>query len=177
MADHRRELKSQYDALRRLYDDLHGTTFARRDWHAEVVARRTLGSDDRIEHGFLAEHFLIAWSDWRGLFDRYCRYFGQPAESFPGTWSRLIAQCDVLVFRLAREPALDEIIAHSWIDPDDGSFKPVSRRRYDIATIYSQVARRTSGRSSWSGARRSSRRWPARRPRSRRRPRAVAPLP
>ena len=49
MADHRRELKSQYDALRRLYDDLHGTTFARRDWHAEVIARparwgRTSGS-------------------------------------------------------------------------------------------------------------------------------------
>ena len=157
MADHRRELKSQYDALRRLYDDLHGTTFARRDWHAEVIARRTLGSDDRIEHGFLAEHFLIAWSNWRGLFDRYCRDFGQPAQSFPGTWSRLIAQCDVLVFRLARGPALDEIIARSWIDPDDGSLKPVSRRRYDIATIYSQIARACKGRKL-SGARRSSRR-------------------
>jgi hypothetical protein len=55
MADHRQELKSRYDALRRLYDDLHGTTFARQDWHAEVVARRTLGSDERIEHWFLAE--------------------------------------------------------------------------------------------------------------------------
>ncbi len=50
-------------------------------------------------------------------------------------------QCDVLVFRLARESELDEIIARSWIDPDDASFKPGSRRKYDIATIYSQIAR------------------------------------
>lgn len=141
MADHRRELKSLYDALRRLYADLHGTTLARRNWHAEVPARRTLGSDERIEHWFLAEHFLTTWSHWGGLFERFCRYFGQPADSFPRTWSQFIANCDGLVFRLTRDEALDEIIARSWTDPDDSAFRPLARRKYDIATIYSQVAR------------------------------------
>ena len=72
MADHRHELKSRYDSLPRLYDDLSGTALARRGWRDEVIARRTLGSDERIEHGFLAEHFLVTWSNWRGLLDRYC---------------------------------------------------------------------------------------------------------
>lgn len=141
MADHKGGLRSQYNALRRLYADLHGTTFARRDWHAEVPTRRTLKSDERIEHWFLAEHFLITWSNWRGLFERFRRYFGQPADSFPRTWSELVAKCDVLVFRLVRDASLDEIIARSWFDPDDAAFRPVSRRKYDIATIYTQVAR------------------------------------
>ena len=141
MANHRQELRSRYDVLRRLYDDLRETTFARLDWHAEVLARRTLAQDERIEHWFLAEHFLVTWSNWRGLFDRFCRYFGQPADSFPKTWSQLIANCDVLVFRLTRDRNLDGIIARSWSDPDHSAFRPDSRRRYDIATIFSQIAR------------------------------------
>jgi len=49
----------------------------RRGWNTEVIARRTLGDDDRIELWFLAEHFLTTWSNWRGLVDRFHRYFGQ----------------------------------------------------------------------------------------------------
>ena len=50
MVDYRRELRSRYGSLSRLYEDLRGTAFARMDWDAEVLARRTLGSDDRIEN-------------------------------------------------------------------------------------------------------------------------------
>src|SRR5215470_3515421 len=141
MVDYRRELKSRYSSLSRLYEDLRGTAFARMDWDAEVLARRTLGSDDRIEHWFLAEHFLVTWSNWRGLLDRFCRYFGQPVESFPKTWSQLIVKCEVLVFQLAQERELDGIIAFSWVNPDQRTFPPDSGERYDIAAIYSRLAK------------------------------------
>ena len=40
--------------------------------------------------------------DGQGLFDRFIRYFGQPADSFPKTWSQLSVNCELLVFTLAR---------------------------------------------------------------------------
>ena len=54
------------------------------------------------------------------------------------------------MFRLAREPELDEIIARSWIDPDLRWPNPASRRHgYDIATIYRQIARGHERAASW----------------------------
>src|ERR1017187_1283705 len=103
MANLRNELKSRHASLRRLYDDLRDSSFARLGWNTEVRARRTLGSDATIEHWFLAEQFLINWSDWKGLLDRFCRYFGQETDSFPKTWSKLIVNCELLVFILARD--------------------------------------------------------------------------
>ena len=140
MANRRRELKSRQVSLRRLHDDLRESSFARRDWNAEVRARRTLGSDDTVEHWFLAEQFLMTWSNWQGLFERFCRYFGQPAESFPKTWSQLIANCELLVFTLARDRNLDEMIAKSWIDPDHILGRLPKDRGYDVASIYTQIA-------------------------------------
>jgi hypothetical protein len=51
MANLKNELKSRQASLRRLYDDLRDSSFARQDWNAAVRARRTLGSDETIEHG------------------------------------------------------------------------------------------------------------------------------
>jgi hypothetical protein len=141
MANLKNELKSRQASLRRLHDDLRDSSFARRNWNAEVRARRTLGSDETIEHWFLAEHFLVTWSNWQGLFDRYCRYFGQSADTFPGTWSQLIAKCEVLVFILARDRDLDEIIAKSWIDQGPMLDWVAKGRGYDISSIYTQVVR------------------------------------
>jgi hypothetical protein len=47
MANLKNELKSRQASLRRLYDDLRDSSFARQDWNAAVRARRTLGSDAR----------------------------------------------------------------------------------------------------------------------------------
>ena len=41
MANLRNELKSRHASLRRLYDDLKGSSFARAGWNTEVRARRT----------------------------------------------------------------------------------------------------------------------------------------
>ncbi|MFI5458511.1 MAG: hypothetical protein ACHRXM_24020 [Isosphaerales bacterium] len=141
MANLRNELKSRHASLRRLHDDLRDSSFSRPGWSTEVIARRTLGDDQRIELWFLAEHFLTTWSNWRGLLDRFLGYFGQSEDSFPKTWARLIANCDVLVDQLAREEELDKIIANSWIDPGLLLDRPVKHHGHDIPSIYTQIAR------------------------------------
>jgi hypothetical protein len=140
MANLRGELKSGHASLRRLYDDLKSSSFARLGWNTEVRARRTLGTDDTIEHWFLAEHFLISWSNWRGLLDRFGRYYGQSDESFPKTWFQLVVGCDVLVFQVAREQELDEIIAKSWTSADFMANGRSKRRDDDVASIYTRIA-------------------------------------
>jgi hypothetical protein len=45
MADHRRELMSGYESVRRLHEELGDTMSPRLDRHAEVLARRTLEPD------------------------------------------------------------------------------------------------------------------------------------
>jgi hypothetical protein len=140
MANLKGELKSRHASLRRLYDDLKSSSFARQGWKTDVRARRTLGTDETIEHWFLAEHFLTTWSNWRGLLDRFNRYFGQSEDSFPKTWAQFIVGCDVLVFRLVREKELDETIARTWLSPEIGSNGKHKRRQYDISGIYTRIA-------------------------------------
>jgi hypothetical protein len=141
MANLRNELKSRQASLRRLHDDLRESSFARRAWNSEVRPRRTLGSDATIEHWFLAEHFLVTWSNWTGLLDRFCRYFGQEFDTFPKTWAQLVANCDLLVFMLARDRVLDEAVAKSWIEPEPAIKHPAKRNADDIASIYTSIAR------------------------------------
>ena len=141
MANLRNELRSRHLSLRRLHDDLRESSFARLGWNTEVRARRTLGSNDTIEHWFLAEHFLLNWSNWTGLLNRFCRYFGQDIHSFPKAWSQLIAKCDWLVFTLARDRALDEAIAKSWLDPEPTIGRQDKREGYDVSSIYTRIAR------------------------------------
>jgi hypothetical protein len=140
MASIRDELKAQQASLRRLHDDLRDTSFAKRDWNDAVRARRTLGSDETIEHWFLAEHFLLTWSNWQGLFDRYCRYFGRPVDSFPKTWTQLVAQCELLAFILARDQTLDDTISKSWVEPDPLPDQNAKRRGHDVASIFLRIA-------------------------------------
>ena len=58
----------------------------------------------------VADYIAAIRPEHRALFDRFCRYFGQPAESFPKTWGQLIAKCEVLVFQHAQERELDDDI-------------------------------------------------------------------
>ena len=139
MANFKHELRSGYNRLRGLREDLHAPAFARMDWNDLVLARRTLGPDKRIEHGFLAEHFLVTWTNWRGLLDRFCRYFGQSEDTCPKTWAQLSTKCEVLVFTLARERELDKIIAESWFVPEDPPGKLKNPHGQDVLALYSQI--------------------------------------
>jgi hypothetical protein len=150
MANLRSELRSRHAALRRLYDDIKSSSFARLNWDTEVRARRTLGTDDTIEHWFLAEHFLISWSNWRGLLDRFGRYFGQSDESFPKTWYRFVVDCDVLVFDLARQKELDGLLAESWTNLDFDATRPNKRSFDDVTVIYTQLATSHERAELWS---------------------------
>jgi hypothetical protein len=109
-----RTLQGNHREVSRLYSDLHGPVFARRDWKAPVYARRSLGEDVEVESWYLAEHFLLAWGDWAGLRERYLRYFGQPSEKIPRSWDKLEFRCRTLAGQLLRDEALDEFISKSW---------------------------------------------------------------
>jgi hypothetical protein len=140
MANFKGELRSGYNRLRGLREDLYATAWlGRRGWDELVLAKRSLGPEERIEHGFLAEHFLVTWANWQGLLDRSCRYFGQPEDKRPKTWAQLSTKCEVLAFALARDRELDQIIARSWITPGGHAYKQEKRPGHDVASFYSEV--------------------------------------
>lgn len=125
-----KSLRRSSQEVRQLYDDLYPPVLTRQDWQGTVFARRSLGDSISVELWYLAEYFLLAWSDWRGLFRRYLRYFGQPESRVPQTWFSLDLNCAYLASRMLRDAGLDEQIAYSWQSPvvmatllgdDDGS--------------------------------------------------------
>jgi hypothetical protein len=115
VSDVPRRLKRGAQELKGLHDDLHPPTFARQDWRSTVFARRSLGDGVPVELWYLAEHFLLAWNDWRGLRGRYLACFGQPVNRFPANWDALDKRCKGLAERILRDERLDEIIHESWI--------------------------------------------------------------
>jgi hypothetical protein len=107
-------LRQGYGEVQRLYRDIRQAVVERRDWNSLVFAPRVLGDHVPVEAWYLAEHFLLAWSDWRGLKQRYIRYFGRREESLPQTWRRVDKQCQRPVEQLLRERELDSIVSQSW---------------------------------------------------------------
>ena len=99
------------------------------------------GSNATIEHWFLAEHYLINWSNWTGLLDRFRRCFGQEIDNFPKSCSQLIANCNVLAFGLARDAELDEAIARSWSDQEPMVGRVGKCGDFDMPSVYTQIAR------------------------------------
>jgi hypothetical protein len=87
---------------------------AHREWTASVHARRSLGENVQVEAWYLAEHFLLAWSDWTGLTGRYTRYFGQAENALPQSWNRTDAKCRGLAIRLFQDRTLDGLVATTW---------------------------------------------------------------
>jgi hypothetical protein len=110
-----RALKQSYAEVRKLHSDVYPAVFARQEWTGTVYARRTLGNDAQVTAWYLAEHFLLAWSDWSGLCRRYLHYFGQPEDGFPRAWWNLDGNCRTLADQLLRDPALDELVSQSWL--------------------------------------------------------------
>src|SRR3954447_14365376 len=100
MSNLKGELKARYRGLRSLHQDIHELNFVGKPWEEQVAARRTLGDRDKIEYGFLAEHFLLSWSNWTGLVDRYSRFFGRPVEELGKGWPGFIAKADLEVYVL-----------------------------------------------------------------------------
>lgn len=107
-------LQQSYREVGQLYADLQPPVFARQEWGGTVYARNSLGDDVQVEVAYLAEHFLLAWNDWRGLKDRYLRYFGQPEEKLPKAWQKFGARCQTLAYQIGRDSRLDQIISHGW---------------------------------------------------------------
>jgi len=112
-----KSLRRSSQEVRHLYDDLYPPVLTRQDWQGSVFARRSLGDNVPVELWYLAEHFLLAWSDWRGLFHRYLRYFGQPESRIPPSWFSLDRACADLASRLLRDAGLDEQVSTSWQVP------------------------------------------------------------
>src|SRR5262245_16735039 len=129
-----RTLRDGARQLQQLHKDLHPPTFARRDWKDNVYARQSLGDGHEVELWFLAEHFLLAWQDWHGLFFRFPRYFGEPEKPFPASWQRLQSDCSMLADQLLHDPRLDAIISNSWLA--DSLSQTDRKERFSIRQMF-----------------------------------------
>lgn len=109
-----RQLRQDYADLQKLFDDVNPPVQANQDWKGNVIARRSLEDGVQVELWYLAEHFLMAWNDWSGMWERYLAYFGQPAERIPRSWRRLLTRCNVLAGQMLRDERLDELVHKSW---------------------------------------------------------------
>lgn len=115
MSDFRRAIRDEARQLQKLHKDLHGPTFARREWTDNVFARRSLGNDAEVELWYLAQHFLLAWHDWHGLWERHSRCFGESENSvLPEKWRRFDADCSILAQRLLGDRRLEGLILENW---------------------------------------------------------------
>jgi hypothetical protein len=115
VSDLLRRLRDGAREVEGFHDDLSAPVFARQDWRGTTFTRRSLGDGLPVEVWYLAEHFLLAWHDWRALRESYIRYFGQPPSRFPRSWDALNRRCLDLANRLLRDAHLDEIIEDSWV--------------------------------------------------------------
>lgn len=119
MSEVRRKLKQDYREIGSLFSDLESLVNSGQNWNESVFARRSLGSDVQVELWYLAEHFLLAWNDLRGLCERYLRYFGQQDAKLPKTWRDLGKRCRKLADRIVQDRELYEIIKEKWL-PSNG---------------------------------------------------------
>jgi hypothetical protein len=117
MSSQKKELRDRFRELQSLHGDVHEAAFVGKPWAELVVARRTLGDREKIEFGFLAEQFLLTWSNWTGLVDRYCRFFGRQVEDLGKRWPNFIASADLEVYYLVRKRHLDDFLASEWTEP------------------------------------------------------------
>jgi hypothetical protein len=129
-----RTLQQSYREVDKLYEDIYPPVFSRQDWEGSVFAHRTLGDKSPVEVWYLAEHFLLAWSDWWGLCDRYLSYFGQPENKLPRTWWKLKTRCRSLIDQIFQDRRLEQIVCRSWMQPHPrrllGDYKGSSRTIY-----------------------------------------------
>ncbi len=110
-----RTLRDGARRLKKLHRDLHPPTLFRRAWKDNVFARESLGDGVEVELWYLAEHFLLAWRDWHSLCERFPKYFGESADQFPETWSRMDSQCSVLAKDLLRNGSLEGFVLEHWL--------------------------------------------------------------
>jgi hypothetical protein len=83
----RQHLVRQAKDLNAMRKDLDSADFRRGvDWNATVVAKHTFAEPCPIERWALAEHFLTGWIEWRGILDRWGRYFGQLQDAWSGAF-------------------------------------------------------------------------------------------
>jgi hypothetical protein len=113
-------LRKSYAGVRKLHDDLHSAASAGQEWTGMVHARKTLGNDLAVTAWTLAEHFLLGWADWAGLWRRFLAYFGYGNQSFPRAWHTLEHRCHSLAESLLRDRTLGQLIAENWASSELG---------------------------------------------------------
>jgi hypothetical protein len=99
----------------KFHSDSYPPMLSRAAWTGNVLARQSLGADVEVELWYLAQHFLLAWYDWRTLQQRFLKYFGEPERPFPAAWRRLDKDCSVLASRLLRNKDLDGLVSEHWL--------------------------------------------------------------
>lgn len=138
MSEFLQRLRRQAKELNALERDLRVHPKESMDWQRTTMSSAVVGLGTPVERSFLADYFLTTWAEWRGLYQRYPRYFGHAQESLPHPWHRTAHQCRRLAGRLFRDPSLGEALAASWAGQDEESEPPQGRTvdDADAAVLY-----------------------------------------
>src|SRR5438876_1125296 len=84
------------------------------EWGRTTMSSAVVGLGIPVERSFLADYFLTTCTEWRSLYERYPRYFGQPLESMPHHWQQTASHCRHLADRLFRDKSLGQVLAATW---------------------------------------------------------------
>lgn len=113
-------LRQLYKELNNLYRDCVRLAGTIQDWNEHVIASRTLGNDAPVEAWFLTEQFLLVWSDWSGLLERYQKYFGATEKELPKSWRQLHDRSSELSAELFANRAFAVRLQHWRSSPSEG---------------------------------------------------------
>lgn len=132
VSEFRRRINRMANSIRRMLSEVPHSTSTPETWHKDVMAPRTLGSDDVVEAWFLAQHFLEIYIDWRELVTSWQRYFGQMNSSIVQTSEVLDRQChSTFLSGLSHAPALYRRLHEEWttnLEANHQESKPIPTR-------------------------------------------------
>jgi hypothetical protein len=137
-------LRRQAKELNALERDLRADPEEPIDWARTTMSSAVAGLGNPVERAFLADYFLTTWTEWRGLYERYPRYFGRPEESLPHQWHQTAHQCRHLADRLFRDDSLGRVLADTWAEQEGQSgdvMQPGSADGPDAAVLYRSAVR------------------------------------
>ncbi len=144
MSDFVQRLRRQAKELNALERDLRVKAEESVDWKRTTMSSAVVGLGIPVERSFLADYFLTTWAEWRGLFERYPRYFGLPSEELPHQWHQTDHLCRRLADTLLGDHMLGEVLAASWQGQESDAEQPAmaeSPRDAEVAALYRGIVR------------------------------------
>jgi hypothetical protein len=144
MSEFLQRMRRQVKELAALERDLRAPREEWSDWQRTTMSSSVVGLGTPVERLFLADYFLMTWTEWRGLYERYPRYFGRSPEAFPLQWHQTAYRCEHLAATLMEDRSLGSTLAAAWEDRTDRFEQPVRSDRdeqRDVMLLYRSMVR------------------------------------